>query len=380
MIEKRERRGRDGKTYTVYRVRWRDDRGRGRSRTLPRGTKRKQAEDFERRVITLKRGGNLDELDLGREPLVDFVEHWWHVYAGPNLERSTLVRYAQVWNKHANPHLGELRLRELSPALLANFRATLERDGVGAATIRKTLTMLQGILARAVEEGRIASNPVSVVRKPSAKRRREIVVVPPEKVEQLRRNILDTDREHRGDRDATLISVLAYAGLRPWSEAIALPWAKVRDRTLLVYAPKTRRARSVDLLAPLKNDLAEWRGASDETPDEELVFPGPRGTAWSDSDVRNWRKRIWREAIGDVGLPKTMIPYDLRHCFASLLLHEGRLSLIEITEQLGHSLTMLSSTYAHVIAELKDSDRISAEEQIRRARAKVWDGSMRPTK
>ena len=64
------------------------------------------------------------------------------------------------------------------------------------------------------------------------------------------------------DQDATLVSVLAYAGLRP-GEALALTWADVGERTILVERSialgevketKTRTTRSVRLLAPLKND------------------------------------------------------------------------------------------------------------------------------
>lgn len=41
------------------------------------------------------------------------------------------------------------------------------------------------------------------------------------------------------------------------------------------------------------------------------------------------------------------VPYDLRHSFASLLIHESRLSVVEIAQQLGHSPTMTLNTYGH---------------------------------
>jgi hypothetical protein len=53
------------------------------------------------------------------------------------------------------------------------------------------------------------------------------------------------------------------------------------------------------------------------------------------------------------------------------LLHEGRLSVIEIASQLGHSAETLLSTYAHVIAELKDQPKAPADEQIKGARAQL---------
>lgn len=64
-------------------------------------------------------------------------------------------------------------------------------------------------------------------------------------------------------RDATLISVLAYTGLRP-GEALGLRWGDVRERTLLVQRSislgeeadtKTRQHRTVRLLAPLASDV-----------------------------------------------------------------------------------------------------------------------------
>ena len=87
MIQKRERKRRDGTTYSVWRVRWRDETGRERSKTFDRAA---DARAFEGKVRTMKRSGALADLDAGTETLAEFVEEWWLVYAGPDLERSTL--------------------------------------------------------------------------------------------------------------------------------------------------------------------------------------------------------------------------------------------------------------------------------------------------
>ena len=67
-----------------------------------------------------------------------------------------------------------------------------------------------------------------------------------------------------------------------------------------------------------------------------------------------------------VGAPG-MRPYDLRHAFCSLLIAEG-LSVVEVARQAGHAPTMTLGTYAHVMADLDGSDRVSAEDAIRAAR------------
>jgi Phage integrase, N-terminal SAM-like domain len=180
LIEKRRRRDRKGRAYTVYRVRWKDDAGRERSKTLPRGTKKDEVEDFERRVMTMKRAGALAQLDKGRQPLMEFVPEWWETYASPNLTRETLRRYAEVWNAHVLPRLGHYRLSELTPEVVSRFGAELQRAGVGANTRHKALTFLSGVLRTGVEWGRVPTNPVRDVRKPTVRRQRPVRPLSPE--------------------------------------------------------------------------------------------------------------------------------------------------------------------------------------------------------
>src|SRR3954471_10395034 len=366
MVEKRERRRRDGSTYAVWRVRWYDETSAERSKTFDRAT---DAKAFEAKIRTLKRAGALADLDAGQETLAEIVQEWWTGYGGPNLERATLRAYASFWNGHALPRLGHLQLRELTPQTIAHFRADLEQAGVGIEAIRKTMTMLQGVLQRAVEWGRVPTNAVKMTRKPPKQLRPAVEAIPPERIEVMRALLLERGRVC----DAALVSVLAYAGLRP-QEALALEWRHLRERTLLVEralsdgelkALKNRRQpRTVALLAPLRADLADWRAAA---PTGGPVFPSASGGFWRPSDWRNWRKRIYKPVAEAVGIDGAR-PYALRHAFASLLIHEGRLSVVEIAAQLGHNPTVCLDTYAHVMAEQDGGERIGADEQIAAAR------------
>jgi integrase len=231
--------------------------------------------------------------------------------------------------------------------------------------------VLQGVLQRAVEWGRLPRNAARVVRKPSGMRERAVAPLAPAAVEAIRDVLLERGRL----RDATLVSVLAYAGTRP-QEALALSWRNVRERTLLVEekavggevvaGQKTkRRARSVDLMLPLRQDLAQWRLASGR-PEGGLVFPDSNGNPWHTHDWQNWTRRVWHPAAKAAGLGSPR-PYDLRHSFASLRIRAGD-SIPELAEQLGHSPQMTLSTYAHIIRELKGLPPISAEEQVMAAR------------
>jgi integrase len=139
-----------------------------------------------------------------------------------------------------------------------------------------------------------------------------------------------------------LISVLAYAGLRP-GEALALRWGDVRENTLLIERAisvgvekdtKTAAHHTVRLLAPLAADLREWRMRSGRPDDDALVFPSRTGAPWTDAAYRSWRKQAFRRAATAAGMPHAR-PIPPASFFASLLLHQGA-SVIKVARELGH--------------------------------------------
>jgi integrase len=272
-------------------------------------------------------------------------------------------------------------LRELTPDLINRFRHELEADGVGPASIRKALVLLQGVLQRACEWGRISSNPVLPVRKPPVGRARSVTPLPPETVEAIRDWLLS----RRLVRDASLVSVLAYAGLRP-GEALALTWAHVRERTLLIEravsfgaieGTKTGRRRTVPLVGPLAQDLGEWRLQAGRPDAAALVFPGHDGGPWSLTAYQNWRRRIYTPAATAAGIERPR-PYDLRHSFVSLLIAEGH-NVVEVARQAGHSPTMTLNTYAHIFEEFDPAERVNAADRIRKAREELRFRAQQPT-
>jgi integrase len=166
-------------------------------------------------------------------------------------------------------------------------------------------------------------------------------------------------------RDATLVSVLAYAGLRPF-EALRLTWGHVQQRTVVVNATKTDTRRTVRLLAPLAADLAEWRLASHRTGPADLVFPSDSDSEWTKEAYESWRRRAFKRSATAAGRPDAT-PYTARHSFASLLLHEGR-SVIYVARQMGHGANLTLLTYGHIIDELDGAPSLDAESAIRAAR------------
>jgi integrase len=344
-------------------VRWRDVTGHNRSRKFDR---ERDAKDWDAHVRRLRQRGDLAQLDAGTETLAEHVESWWRLYAAQNLAERTRGTHAAQWDKHIEPHLGHIRLRDLDVRIVQSWLADLADAGVGLDTRKRSKAVLSGVIERAVEWGRIPSNPVRVAKLPASRRKREVQPMPPSVVESLRHQLL-LRKDPLGLRNATLVSAHAYSGPRP-SEVLGLHWRDVRENTLLIHASKTsRRLRTVPLLAPLRADLNEWRMASGRPGDDALVFPRSDGKQWTDGDLRNWRNRIFKPAARAIGITGPTRPYDLRHAIASLWLHEGR-SIVEVAAWLGNSTAVLSDVYAHVIEELADKPGISAEDAIREAR------------
>jgi integrase len=230
-------------------------------------------------------------------------------------------------------------------------------------------------MKRAMRDYNLPGNPVKQIDKPSQRREREPVLVTVEQVEAMRLWCLRRDDL----RSATLISLLAYAGPRPESEALPLRWAGVRQRTILFRATKrgVPYERATRLLGPLASDLRTWRKACGLPPDDAPVIPNGRGHPWADHDWDNWRARTFRAAAKAAGLradkadgPRRVRPRDLRSSFATLLIYEGQPPQY-VAEQLGHSAATLLRDYARVWEDFDPSQRVSAEEQIERVRRRL---------
>jgi integrase len=338
----------------VYRVRWRDQAGRNRSKVVGR---KRDAEAFDAEITRRRRTGELALLDAGRETLDEYVATAWAAAHAASLAPKTRKTYANTYDLHISPRLGGLPLRSIDPDAISGFQADMIRAGVRPHAMRKAMTLLGGILQRAAEGRRIPYNPQRVVRKARLPLAQEVRPLAPTTVEKMRRAA--------DARDATILSILAYAGLRP-GELRMLRWTHVRERTLIINAGKTGRRRTVRLLAPLVEDLAAWRQASAVESDEQAVLPAPDGGTWSANAFEKWRQRRFRPLVEAAGIARAR-PYDLRHSFASLLLHEGR-DVIYVARQLGHGAELTLRTYGHVIEELEDAPQLPAEEAIWLAR------------
>ncbi len=339
-----------------------------------------------------------------------FVAEVWAPRAKRRLAPKTWERDAVVYGKHIRGELGERPIAALEVDDLVDWQDRLERAGVGDPTIIKAIGILSSIFREAARRSRrtgVSANPVGLLEKPSAKRRRRPLVWGPVVVERVSYQLLVNSRRIGSAkaltamRDVLLIGFMEMTGCRP-GEALALRWRDIGSRIAItrclsgkeiVDRTKTGRDRSVPLLSPLQVDLAGLRERSGDSADD-YVFSTPAGKHWVETDWRNYRSRhfvpalerveaewgSWRDGLerpegvreSVAGLSATR-PYDLgRHTHSALMLASG-MSLQRLARIQGHGIRILDQAYSEELAEFEDrGERIDPVREIEKARALVW--------
>lgn len=384
-----------------WRVRWRTSDGTMKSRSW---TSLIEAEADDKAIQARKRRGDL-VLDQGNRTLADAFSDWKELIAPDAITDRTLRQYEGLWRTHVEPYFEHRLLRDFETDRQL-FQREMKRMGdrlraeaaergdtsetAGNAVRRKVMWVLSGVFRAAVEWGWMGWNPALTARKPAAKRASFAQAFPPILIERIRAELMgrqELGASHRSAvRDACLVSVLAYAGLRP-AEALALRWSDIGEDHLSVeravvegkMAPtKTGRPRKPPLLPVLAEDLADWRAVCGNPPAPDLVFPDRGGEPWSDTAFRNWRRRVWRPALQRLAEPKrkgtepleellTARLYDCRGSFVSLQLRGGA-SPLEVADWAGHSPQVMYTRYARHIERLVGRPRATAEKEVRAAR------------
>lgn len=324
---------------------------RGNRKTLRFATKQ-EAEAF---VGDLARGRRASRGD--RMTVEAWLGQWIRTH-GVEWERRTRRdrgRYCDDW---IVPGLGKMRLRDLGRAEVRAWRAEMLGRGATPYVAQAAVRVLSAALGDAVEDELIVGNPcqgLKPLRTGKVNRRTPATLAEVELVRaQLPR-----------PRDRAMVSLMAYGGLRP-AERPTLAWDDVRAATLVVRSAagaggaekgtKTESVRTVPIIPALAEDL----DALERRADGLVVGP---------IDHDNWSMRVWRPARVRLGLG--IVPYALRHTYASLLIAEGR-GVHEVARLLGHSTPALTlSTYGHLFDEAQLRPNESMPDAVDRARQRT---------
>jgi len=355
-------RRRPGTTYVVvYRFRGKQRKRAARTYDEARALKAALATD-------VRRGEHRQATALTFE---QYAREWIENYAGRTtrgFRESTRAGYRFSIEQRAVPFFAKRSgtLADIEPQDVRAFVAHLfelrildravkiGKEPVGrtpaVSTVRGHIAALRALLATAVEDGLIRSNPAAGVR---------VTYMGTPSVEQdarEKRRALDTDELSRflGACDPdwrALFELLAMTGLRV-GELTELRWRdvdfgakrlRVRRQFYrgVVTPPKSREGtRDIPLSTATCQQLWRRRGA-----DDELIFTGPRGKRLD----RDWCwKNVLKPAAKVAGVPWVGF-HTFRHTCASILFAQGR-NAKQVQMWLGHSDPGFTlRTYVHLL-------------------------------
>jgi integrase len=150
--------------------------------------------------------------------LGEYLGRWLTDSVADTVRPSTFERYEQIVRLHIRPALGNLKLKNVTPAHVRGlYREKLEA-GLSARTVQYVHVTLHKALKQAVSDGLIPRNPTDSVKPPQV-RKEEIRPLTPEQVKTL----FDAAK---GDRLEALYVLAVTTGLRQ-GEMLGLKWDDV---------------------------------------------------------------------------------------------------------------------------------------------------------
>lgn len=257
-------------------------------------------------------------------------------------------------------------LSELTAWVIEKWRSQRLKAGIADGTVNRELAGLKSALAKAVEWGAIAANPLSPVKLRKVDNARVRYLSPAEE-KRLRTALAKRDRDgiagrargnaHRAERGYELLQAIPAGGyfdhLTPMvllalntglrrGELVALDWGDInlRAKDLLVRAAaaKSATSRHVPLNKEAVAILTRWQRQT-----------GGEGRLFNVRDVKTaWLALMKAAAVEGFNF------HDLRHSFASKLVMAG-VDLNTVRELLGHADLKMTLRYAHLAQEHKQS-------------------------
>jgi integrase len=323
------------------------------------------AHDYATEVEDTKRRGSY--VDPARSKLTfSQMADLWREAMG-HADTTIAARESDLKN-HVMPVLGHLPLHQLRPLQLEHLLRQLERDLKSADTVKRVWGWVVSILAAAVRDERLTSNPAKGL-KPKKPKARKVVPLEQSQVTDL---IAALPAHHQA-----LAKLAAGAGLR-LGEVLGL---RPTDVSWLSGSPVIHVQRQ--LVCPVGADpyLRLPKGGKDRTVPVSAALVAalalhmatyPRAAAWDAIDgcaaslvfaSLDGRPVIHRRMTGNLalarrkaGLPTSVTFHSFRHFFASTLIAGGH-SERQVGERLGHSSAEVTRLYGGLFASADQATR-----------------------
>lgn len=313
--------------------------------------KRKMVRGFEKRSEALRAQSEfLAKEEHSFSDNVLFNDVFEHNITFKIYKDKTVRRRRNEYNLHIKPYFGHLKIGNITPQQVVEFKSNLELSNISLNTARCIYANFKVVINHAIKYFGLRVDPT-------------LKVTPIErakpKINFIKREEFDERVESfTSNKYAELTKLLYYTGLRV-GEAFALTWndidlaanqlyvSKTLDVRLRVpTSPKTKGSEGYvpfpdfigDMLAELKKEATtKYHGFSDEY----YVFGGPSPTHYS--HYSKHYKRVF---------PELRI-HDLRHSYASYLIN-NKVDIFLVKELMRHEdIKITANTYGHLYLERK---------------------------
>lgn len=257
----------------------------------------------------------------------DFTKEFLSIYSKPN-KRSWRSDESSI-NNLDRFFQGKL-LVEISPEFIEKYKAKRKNE-VSEASTNRELALLKTMLNKAVEWGKLKSNPAAKVKKFKEHGGRERIM----STDEMKR-LVDAAADHL----KPILVIALNTGMRR-GEILNLRWEDVdfARNFILVADSKNGRSRKVPMNGLVAETLKNLKKE-----DTSLFIFCPRKSKVPVKDV----KRSFKTACRNAGI-KGLRFHDLRHTAASRMI-EGGADLVTVSKILGHSTIQMTMRYCHPTA------------------------------
>lgn len=328
-----------------------DHHGERQRLTLPEGTTKGKAKEELRAIEDMVSRGTFTPAK--RVLLFSEVARDWLDYKKTRIRETTWECYAGHLKNHFHD-LDGLKINQITTATVEKFITARQAQEMKIASLRKILVSLGQIFKYAVRHKYLDHNPFTDAERPRDRgiegehSQDKINILTPEQAATFLEQV--TSQKYR-----VLFMLAVFAGARQ-GELLGLKWGDIDWQNCQIhiqrtftkgrfFATKTKGSnRKIDLGPVSMTELKKWRLACPKS-ELDLVFPNSAGEPMNYSNMVN---RHFLPALRAAGIPRIRF-HDLRHTYASLLLHQGE-NVKYIQSQLGHSSpTVTLNVYAHLM-------------------------------
>lgn len=324
----------------AFQARYRDRFGKQKSKNF---TTRGEAMTFLKEVSDRRYGNGT--VDGGSSQRCGaWIDEWGKARgARKGWAQTTRASYKHLIESAIRPYLGTRRLRDLRPGVLLEWQGALLLDGRAATTANNALSLLSTCLDEALIREKIDVNPCLPIERLSHASP-QVLVPTPFEIELVIAHLPSVRDQKRAEASFGL-------GLRP-EEASALRRCDLGGGVARIWrawssaselrGPKNGAFWPIEIMPHVVADLEALLDMDSDS--DTLLFPNRYGGHYN---VSNWTSRVWMPAVRASGVGRRIIPYDLRHAYASLLIHEGHpISRVQTLTRHQDQSTLLK-TYSH---------------------------------